>query len=98
MSPHATPILSTLSHHCDDLSLVRTPHSDRLASRLTIFGQRVRDARLNAGLSQERLADLAGLHRTYIGSIERGERNLAVGNCYALADALNVSVTTLLPD
>jgi transcriptional regulator with XRE-family HTH domain len=80
------------------LALVRAPRSDRLASRLTKFGQRVRDERLRAELSQERLAELAGLHRTYIGSVERGERNLAVGNCYALADALDVPLTTLLPD
>lgn len=51
---------------------------------------------MQAGLSQEQLADKAGLHRTYIGSIERGERNMAIGNCFALADALDVSLTVLL--
>jgi transcriptional regulator with XRE-family HTH domain len=51
---------------------------------------------LELGLSQEELAGRAGLHRTYIGSIERGERNLAVGNLFALADALKVDVAGLL--
>jgi transcriptional regulator with XRE-family HTH domain len=71
----------------------RTP---LLAARLVAIGERVRSARIDAGLSQEQLADAAGLHRTYIGSIERGERNLAVGNLFGLADALQLPVTELV--
>jgi transcriptional regulator with XRE-family HTH domain len=47
-------------------------------------------------LSQEKLAELAGLHRNYVGSIERGERNVALLNIVKLAHALNVRVTKLV--
>ncbi|MCH4025599.1 MAG: helix-turn-helix transcriptional regulator [Acetobacter fabarum] len=48
------------------------------------------------GWSQEDLADAVGLHRTYIGSIERGERNLGIDNVERLANALQIPVTNLL--
>lgn len=51
------------------------------------------------GISQETLAELAGLHRTYVGSVERGERNIAVDNMEALAAALQLDISELLlPD
>lgn len=56
----------------------------------------MRRQRLGRGLSQEQLADLAGLHRTYIGSVERGERNVSIDNIEAIANALAVSVRDLL--
>jgi transcriptional regulator with XRE-family HTH domain len=59
------------------------------------FGLRVRELRAPLGLSQEDLAHQAGLHRTYIGAIERGERNLSIDNIYAIADALGCDVTDL---
>lgn len=62
------------------------------------FGQRVRVLRAERGLSQEALADLAGIHRTYVGSVERGERNIALDNINALADALGVSPAQLVDD
>ena len=61
------------------------------------FGQRVRELRIAAGLSQEELAERAGLHRTYIGGIERGERNVGVLNLLQLARALKVRPGELLP-
>lgn len=62
------------------------------------FGLRVRTLRNALGLSQEALADIAGLHRTYIGSVERGERNVTLSNIYALADAVGVPAQELLRD
>lgn len=60
------------------------------------FGQQVRKLRLAKGLSQEKLAELAGLHRNYIGGIERGERNVALLNIVRLARALEISPSQLL--
>lgn len=71
-----------------------TPTSQAL---LRAFGGRVRELRLEAGLTQERLAEEAGLHRTYVGSLERGERNVSVVNLYALAAALEAQPGDLLP-
>jgi transcriptional regulator with XRE-family HTH domain len=71
--------------------------SDRDA-QLAAFGRRLRELRLARGLSQEGLADLANLHRTYIGSVERGERNVSLANIYSLARALNVHPAVLLTD
>lgn len=60
-------------------------HAGRIA-----FGERVRTFRLARRLSQEQLADHAGLHRTYVSSLERGQRNVGLDNIYALAQALRV--------
>ena len=67
--------------------------SDVVLKRL---GTRLRNLRQAQGVSQEGLADLAGLHRTYIGGIERGERNISVASLLALAKALEVSLSTLV--
>jgi transcriptional regulator with XRE-family HTH domain len=63
------------------------------------FGRAVRRRRAEVGLSQEALADRAGIHRTYIGGIERGERNPTLLMIHRLARALGVLPTRLLePD
>lgn len=59
------------------------------------FGNNVRKFRLKRNLSQEKLAELSDLHRTYIGGIERGERNLSLKNIYKIAEALNIKVSEL---
>jgi len=60
------------------------------------LGQKIREQRIVIGLSQEELADVSGLHRTYIGSIERGERNVSLQNIVLIARALSVSPSILL--
>jgi len=62
------------------------------------FGKRVRDLRIKQGLSQEAFADIAGLHRTYVGSIERGEQNVSIDNIQRLAKALKISLNVLFKD
>jgi len=59
------------------------------------FGENVRQLRLVRGLSQEELAFKAGVHRTYLGGIERGERNPSLRNITAIAKALDVSLSQL---
>jgi transcriptional regulator with XRE-family HTH domain len=61
-----------------------------MATPLEIFGNTVRALRIQKGLSQEDLAGLSNLHRTYIGGIERGERNVGLLNILYLAKALDV--------
>jgi transcriptional regulator with XRE-family HTH domain len=61
-----------------------------------IFGHNVRRIRTQAGLSQEELAYRAKLHRTYISSVERGERNVSLENILAIAEALKVPPGDLL--
>ena len=70
--------------------------NDNAASPTDVFGQRVRARRMELGLSQEALAQLAGLHRTYVGSLERGERNVALLNIVRLGKALGVDPGTLI--
>ena len=63
-----------------------------------IFSTNLRRERLEKNLSQEALADLAGLHRTYVGAVERGERNISIDNMERLADALGCSLAELLTE
>ena len=55
------------------------------------FGSRVRAERERLGVSQEELADRAGMHRTYLGGVERGERNVGLLNVLRIASALGVA-------
>lgn len=70
--------------------------TERQRAQRQAFGQRVRSARVAVGLSQEALADKAELHRTYVGSVERGERNISLDNIYRLAEALGVEARDLV--
>ncbi len=62
----------------------------------SILAENLRAYRKIKGLSQEELADMCGLHRTYVGSVERGERNATLSTLETLATALGVSVPELL--
>lgn len=59
------------------------------------FGNKVRQYRLEQGISQEELAFRANLHRTYIGMIERAERNITLVNIEKIANALNININDL---
>lgn len=72
--------------------MLRTPS----ASIRATLAENIRSYRKDNGLSQEELADLCELHRTYIGSVEREERNVSLSTLEALARALGVSVPELL--
>ena len=61
-----------------------------------LVGLRIRELRLAKGISQEALADEAGVHRTYMGSVERGERNISLENIVKIAHALRVAPSQLL--
>jgi transcriptional regulator with XRE-family HTH domain len=70
-----------------------------MASSIRVrFGTNLRKIRLDKGISQEELANLAGLHRTYISSVERGERNVTLETIEKLAKAFGVSTSKLMPD
>lgn len=60
------------------------------------FGKRVREERLSKGMSQERLGELAKVHRTYIGMIERAEKNITLTNMEKIARALGLKVNDLV--
>lgn len=62
---------------------------------LLLFGQNVQKYRKERNLSQEKLAELAGVHRTYIGMIERAEKNITLCNIEKIAKALNIEIKEL---
>ena len=62
------------------------------------FGLTIKNMRIELGLSQEALAELTGLHRTYIGSVERGERNVSLENIVAVSKGLKCEPYILLRD
>ncbi|MBU86039.1 helix-turn-helix transcriptional regulator [Alcanivorax sp.] len=67
-------------------------------ARLQAFGAKVRAVRKQKGLSQEELASLAGLDRSYMGHIERGEKNITLLKIYQISDALSLSPAALLAE
>lgn len=62
------------------------------------FGQAVRKLRHELGMSQEELAELASIHRTYVGDIERGKRNISLHNMLRLSTAFNVPLSRLIQE
>lgn len=72
--------------------------AERRMNEQECFGAVVRSRRLALGVSQEALAALAHVHRTYIGSVERGERNISLLNIHAIAKALGTTAGSLLTE
>lgn len=68
----------------------------RALSLRTTVGARIREARTKQGMSQEALAETCGLHRTYVGSVERAERNVSIDNIERIALALQLPPSALL--
>ncbi|WP_201608327.1 helix-turn-helix domain-containing protein [Psychrobacter immobilis] len=64
--------------------------------RTIAFGKRIREARKSKGISQERLAEMAGIDRSYMGNIERGEKNITLKKAYEICDALEVDIKGLI--
>lgn len=63
---------------------------------LVHFGKKVQEMRKERHLSQEQLAERAGLHRTYIGMVERAKKNITLRSMEKIANALNVSIISLI--
>jgi transcriptional regulator with XRE-family HTH domain len=63
---------------------------------LEVFGRNVQKYRKEKEISQEKLAEIAGVHRTYVGMIERAEKNITLRNMEKIANALNVKIKDLL--
>lgn len=63
-----------------------------------VFARNIKRIRLAKGISQEALADIAGLHRTYVGAVERGERNITLINANRIAEALGVTLSDCLKE
>ena len=75
-----------------------TAHNRKKTKIRVAFGQKVRSLRHEIGMTIEELAEAADLHHNYIGSVERGERNIALENIVALAKALKCSAKDLMPE
>lgn len=73
-------------------------NSSRKFEALKDLGEAIRERRLQLGLSQEKLAEVADVHRNYIGKVERGEQNLTVMNLFRIADALHCNARDILDD
>lgn len=67
-----------------------------MADVVSVLGRVVREQRRAQNLTQEDLGELAGIHRTYVGMIERGEKNLTLSNLVKVSQALNITASELL--
>ena len=64
--------------------------------RMIAFGKRVREVRKSKGISQEKLAEMAAIDRSYMGNIERGEKNITLKKAYEICDALGIGIQDLV--
>ena len=82
---------------CRSIVIIGTTCKEMKIPDLEAFGAQVRAQRERLGVSQEELAYRAGMHRTYLGGVERGERNIGLLNLLRIARALGVHASHLLP-
>jgi transcriptional regulator with XRE-family HTH domain len=75
---------------------MHNPHTFTMGQELQAFGVLLQNARKTKGISQEKLAELSGLHRTYISDLERGIRNPTLSTIVTVANALETSASELL--
>ncbi len=78
--------------------MAKESHNRKKTAVRKSFGLKVRMRRFEIGMTQEELAEKADLHPTYVGSVERGERNISLENIIALGHALSCSPRDLLPE
>lgn len=78
--------------------MASAPHNRKKTAIRKAFGLKVRMRRYEMEITQEELAEKADLHPTYVGSVERGERNIALENIIAIAKALKCSPKDLMPE
>ncbi len=64
--------------------------------RMIAFGKRIRDVRRSKGISQEVLAEMADIDRSYMGNIERGEKNVTLKKAYDICDTLDIDIKDLV--
>lgn len=84
-------------HFVHTISIFAQEIIDIMADRSVLiqFGERIRELRKQKGISQEELSHKAGLHRTYIGMIERAEKNITLLNIEKISNALNIRIIDL---
>lgn len=68
----------------------------KIDERMVAFGKRVREVRMKKGISQEKLAEMSGIDRSYMGNIERGEKNITLKKAYEVCDALEIPIQDLI--
>ena len=96
-STYASILISAVIFCILKLRFMATAHNRKKTTIRVAFGQEVRSRRHKMGLTIEQLAEAADLHHNYVGSVERGERNIALENIIALARALKCSAKDLIP-
>ena len=88
--------METLELTTKDPAMETEANSDRSIKILSMLAQVVHERRSQLGMTQDRLAELTGLHRTYISDIERGARNLSVRSLVRLSEALKIEPSVML--
>ena len=93
---YVTYCLSIYCQHLNTINIERTRRKECCLLLLTIFAKNLKFYRNQKDLSQEKLAELAGLHRTYISAVERERRNISLENIERIANALEIEPYLLL--